>query len=364
MNALKFLITIFFWLALVAAIIILIHYRDYHEFYEALLANPGRYWEAVEGLKSYFTYMDGWNRVYSAIIASMLLAMFPINHQWVRARFEKFFLRLHNYSYLTAALGWLIMKAAALALVAIEFALISNIVIALSAEPQLRRKTAEIEPKEYALLLGANKTLHNKSAINLYYLYRIEAAAELYKSGKVRKIILSGDNNNASYNEPLDMKRDLMKRGVPEQDLLLDYAGFRTLDSVVRLKYHFGVDDVIIISQKFHLQRALFLAWFYDIKAAGFIAKGSMTSSMWQREALAKPKTVLDIFVFNMQPKYGKAAPRQPLRLMTPENKTLVISVILLLAITSWFFIQSLKFGGVEKKRKRKGLKTQRTSIW
>lgn len=357
MKAVKFFLTIFFWLALVAAIIILIYYHDYNELREAFSTKPGRYWEAVSGLKSYFTYMDGWNKIYSAIIASMLLALFPINHQWIKTRFKGFFLNLHSYSYLTAALGWLIMKVIALTLVVVEFAFISNIVIILSAEPQQETDLAQIKPKEFALLLGANKTLYNKSATNLYYLYRIEAAENLYKNGKVKKIILSGDNNNSGYNEPIDMKLDLMKRGVREEDLILDYAGFRTLDSVVRLKY-FGVNDVIIISQKFHLQRALFLAWFYDINSIGFVAKGSMTPSMWQREAFAKPNTILDTFVFNMQPKYGEASARQPLHLMTTENKTLVVSVILLLAVTSWFFIQSLRFEGLQGKRRSRKMRT------
>jgi SanA protein len=186
--------------------------------------------------------------------------------------------------------------------------------------------------------------LSDNKTPNLYYIYRINAAEELYKSGKTETIIISGDKNDNGYNEPMDMMRDLLKRGIPQHAIKLDYSGFRTLDSVYRLKYESDVNDVVIITQKFHLQRALFLAQFYNIKAVGFQAQGTMTRSMVKRELLAKPKVILDIFVFNMKPKNGKVITRQQVQFAKPQHKTLVVSVAILLLITAWFFIESLKF--------------------
>jgi SanA protein len=89
-----------------------------------------------------------------------------------------------------------------------------------------------------ALLLGTSK--YARRRINLFYLHRIEAATELFLSGAVRAILVSGDNAQRAYNEPAMIKRDLIRRGVPAEFITLDYAGFRTLDSVVRAKAVFG----------------------------------------------------------------------------------------------------------------------------
>lgn len=347
MKVLKFILVIFLWLLLIAATAVIIHYRDYNDAYKALAIKSVEPLSFLQTLTSYFAFTDQWNKIYSAIIVIVLMALFAVNDHWLRTNCRKFFHNLYEFSYPTAVLGWMIMKAVAACMVLIEFIIVTYIVVVLSTHPQIIENTTDLTPKTYGLLLGANKKINGSKADNLYYLYRIDAAEKLYKSGKVQKLILSGDNNMPGYNEPLDMKRDLELRGVPAQALILDYAGFRTLDSVVRLKYHFGVTDVVIISQKFHLERALFLAWFYDINAAGYAAQGTMTKGMWQREALAKPKTILDIFVFNMQPKFGKAAARDPLGFSKPKEKALIISVVLLLAIVSWFFVHALRFGKI-----------------
>ena len=74
----------------------------------------------------------------------------------------------------------------------------------------------------------------------MYYKYRLEAAIKLFKSGKIEYIVISGDNGSKTYDEPTDFKEDLIKAGIPENKIYLDYAGFRTLDSVVRIKEIFG----------------------------------------------------------------------------------------------------------------------------
>lgn len=126
----------------------------------------------------------------------------------------------------------------------------------------------DVPVRKYGLLLGTSPGAQNS---NLFFNTRIEAAKILYEKGKIEYIIVSGDNSTSSYNEPLYMKTELERRGVAIDKIVMDYAGFRTLDSVLRAKEIFSLtDDITIISQPFHLERALFLAKFHKINAIGF----------------------------------------------------------------------------------------------
>ena len=164
---------------------------------------------------------------------------------------------------------------------------------------------AEIPKNKVGLILGASKYTQN-GRINLYYKYRLDAAYRLYKSGKIEFILISGDNGRKSYDEPTDFKNDLINKGVPENKIYLDYAGFRTLDSVVRAKEIFGLESVTIISQKFHNERAIYLAKHFNVKAIAFNAKdinGRYGFKTKLREYLARTKASLDI-LFNVKPKF------------------------------------------------------------
>lgn len=156
------------------------------------------------------------------------------------------------------------------------------------------------------LVLGTSGTLRNGNA-NLYFKYRIDAAAQLYHSGKVKHLIVSGDNHVDYYNEPEEMRLALIKKGVPDTCITLDFAGFRTLDSVVRCWKVFGQKKFTIISQKFHNERALFIANAYGLDAVAFDAKdvtgrGGRRTAV--REPMARFKAVLDLYLFNKQPKF------------------------------------------------------------
>ena len=166
-----------------------------------------------------------------------------------------------------------------------------------------------------ALIPGCSERL-NDGRSNLYFLHRIRTAAELYRSGKVRYLIVSGDNHIEGYDEPSGMKRALVARGVPADAIYCDYAGFRTLDSVVRAKAIFGQDRIVVVSQKFHNERAIFLARSNGIDAFGLNAPdvgGAAGLRSWLRERLARLKSVLDIYVFHTEPKfYGPPVPLGP----------------------------------------------------
>ena len=166
--------------------------------------------------------------------------------------------------------------------------------------------TVEKIPKnKVGLVLGTAKWLMN-GQINLYYTLRINAAVTLYESGKIDYILISGDNGTTTYDEPSDFKNDLIKRGIPEERIFLDYAGFRTLDSVVRAKEIFGQTSLTVISQKFHNQRAIYLAQNQGINAVAFNAKdvsGKYGLKTRLREYFARVNASFDV-VFNTNPKF------------------------------------------------------------
>ena len=121
------------------------------------------------------------------------------------------------------------------------------------------------------LVLGTAKYLAN-GQVNLYYNNRINGAVNLYRANKIKYIIVSGDNGRKDYYEPRQIQTDLLRLGIDSQHIFLDYAGFRTFDSIVRLKKIFGQDSVTIISQKFHNERALYIASKLNIFAIGYNA--------------------------------------------------------------------------------------------
>ncbi len=163
----------------------------------------------------------------------------------------------------------------------------------------------DIPANRVALVLGTAPTLR-AGVRNPYFVYRIQAAGELYRACKVQHFILSGDNGTASYNEPAEMRKALLASGVPDSVITLDYAGFRTLDSVVRGKEVFQQPAFTIVSQPFHNARALYLARAYGIDAVAYNATdvnlpgGDKTH--W-REIAARCKAVLDVW-FGKRPKF------------------------------------------------------------
>lgn len=163
-----------------------------------------------------------------------------------------------------------------------------------------------VPANKVGLLLGTSKWLRNGQP-NLYFKYRIDAAVELYQAGKIKYILVSGDNRTVYYNEPRDMQRELIKRGVPEAAIYLDYAGFRTLDSVVRCKEIFGQEHFTVISQEFHNRRAIYIAKQKGFGIIGYNAKDVTVHSGFKtmlREKFARVKAFIDLNVLMEQPRF------------------------------------------------------------
>jgi SanA protein len=142
---------------------------------------------------------------------------------------------------------------------------------------------------------------------NPFFQKRIEMAAALYALGKIDHFILSGDNRTIYYNEPIEMQKALIRRGVPASAITLDYAGLRTLDSVVRSKKIFGQNEITIITQPFHSYRAVFISRFYDMDAVAMVADDPQLDQTFKvriREYLARAKAVLDLYVLKTTPRF------------------------------------------------------------
>lgn len=188
------------------------------------------------------------------------------------------------------------------------FSLCSYYGISYYSSPRCYEDINKTPEKDVAILLGTSKLLNNGYK-NQYFFYRTKACIELYKAGKVKHILISGDNSRKDYNEPEEMMNELIKGGVPASKITLDFAGFRTLDSVIRAHKIFGVSSAIYVSQEFHNHRAIFLSRFKGINAVGFNAKdvskryGIRTKI---REYFARTKAVLDILTFKSPKFLGK----------------------------------------------------------
>lgn len=135
---------------------------------------------------------------------------------------------------------------------------------------------------------------------------RMEAAITLFKAGKVKRILVSGDNHISSYNETDDMANYLIENGIPKSAIIKDYAGLRTFDSVIRANRVFGFNSITIISQQFHNQKALFIANYMDLDAVAFNAKdvNSKNNYTHYRSYLAKCLAIFDLYIIKRKPKF------------------------------------------------------------
>ncbi len=184
--------------------------------------------------------------------------------------------------------------------------LTSNLLIDTTSDGKIYDLVEDIPYRETGLLLGCSR-MTRSGRYNYYFKYRLDAAELLLKSNKIKNIIVSGDNSRKSYDESTDMKNELISRGISADRIFCDYAGFRTLDSVVRAKEIFQQNSLTIISQDFHIKRALFLAENKEISAIGFKAKSvykQYSTKTKIREQFAKVKAILDIYLFNTQPRF------------------------------------------------------------
>jgi SanA protein len=192
----------------------------------------------------------------------------------------------------------------------IAFALLwvagASLLVNVAARGRTYSDPAAIPARRVGLVLGCSRFLPGGWR-NQFFDNRIEAAARLVRAGKVRYLVVSGDNHVRGYDEPQDMKDSLIQAGVPAERIYCDYAGFRTLDSIVRVRDIFGQTEITVISQEFHNRRAIFIARQRGVDAIAFNAAEVDAYDSFKtkcRELVARANMLLDLFLFRRGPKF------------------------------------------------------------
>jgi SanA protein len=200
------------------------------------------------------------------------------------------------------------LAAASLAILA---TLLPRLITALYASTRID-SIADVPQKPVAIVFGAGLTRDGRATRVLRD--RVETGARLYFDGKVAKLLMSGDNSNADYNEPQAMKDYALQLGVPEEAVVLDYAGRRTYDTCYRAKEIFGLDEAILVTQGFHLPRALYLCNQLGVDAIGIAAENhyflKRSRAYWNlRELIATPVALWEVHISQPIPILGQPEP-------------------------------------------------------
>ena len=184
--------------------------------------------------------------------------------------------------------------------------LLGNWWVVRSTEQNIFSNYDQLPNNPVGLVLGTSSRLAS-GLPNTFFENRMRTAADLFRLGKIGHIIVSGDNRTKFYNEPMEMKRALIKLGVPDSVITLDYAGLRTLDSVIRSKEIFGQDHITIITQPFHSYRAIFISHYFNIKAVALVVRERQqepSAKGYIREYFARAKAILDLYVLKTTPRH------------------------------------------------------------
>src|SRR6516164_201024 len=169
-----------------------------------------------------------------------------------------------------------------------------------AGDSRVFKKVSDVPENEVGLVLGTAKWVR-RGKLNRFFSYRIDAAVRLYKCGKVRRLLLSGNGIDPGRSEPELMRKELIDRGIPSDALSLDDGGLRTLDSIVRAKQVYGLNQMTIVSQEFHNRRALYLCRAVGIDAVGFNAENVPALEAprsFLRELLARVDAVLEVTLY------------------------------------------------------------------
>ncbi|QTN31641.1 YdcF family protein [Akkermansiaceae bacterium] len=197
----------------------------------------------------------------------------------------------------------IILLGGVLFLLGVALIAYTNLLPAWASRGRLFEDAATLPAAKVGLVFGTTDSINGRE--NLYFRYRIDAAVKVWNAGKVGTLIVSGDNRSKYYNEPEKMKAALIAEGVPGDRIVCDYAGLRTFDSVVRAKEIFGADTILVISQGFQNERAIYLAQAYGMEAYGFNARDLGFRAGFRtkvREVGARVKMWLDIHFLDTKP--------------------------------------------------------------
>ncbi|MFV9997123.1 MAG: outer membrane permeability protein SanA [Arsenophonus endosymbiont of Dermacentor nuttalli] len=178
----------------------------------------------------------------------------------------------------------------------------------------------KLPPRSVGMILGTAK-YYSSGLPNEYYMYRIQGAITAYNSGKIKYLLVSGDNAHYNYNEPITMRRDLISAGIPAAKIVLDFAGFRTLDSVIRTHQVFATNNFTIITQRFHCERALFIAMKKGIDAQCYaVASPKKIIKVRVREVFARIGALIDLYILKSEPRFLGQQESIPASIKMPDG--------------------------------------------
>jgi SanA protein len=192
-----------------------------------------------------------------------------------------------------------------LGLAGVAFVGVTNWWMVRQGRGKIARGIATVPARDVAVVLGTSPTLRGNP--NQFFVGRMDTAAELYRTGKVKHLLVSGDNGSRGYDEPTAMRDALMKRGVPEGAITLDYAGFRTLDTMARAHAVFGLTQCTVVTDDFHLARSIYLARAHGIDAIGCSSPRipwEWSKKTRMREIASRTAAWLDVWVLRTKPRY------------------------------------------------------------
>jgi SanA protein len=190
----------------------------------------------------------------------------------------------------------------------------ANTVISNVSDQYIYSQLDDVPASRVGVVLGTSPRLATGEP-NPYFTHRMDAAAQLYRGGKVEYLLASGDFRRSNYNETAAMRRALMARGVPSRAIYLDNRGLNTFDSVMRAHLVYGLERFLVISQKFHAERAIYIGRSFGIDLEGYSARaveGTVSLRTSIREYFARAKALLDVAILQRRPDFGNASLRIP----------------------------------------------------
>lgn len=336
MRAVTFLTSLFL---LVFSLMMIAHFLFLDPYEIASQARDG-YQGLINSVSTLFRFADHWNCIAITFFLAISVIALCLNNallQWYCARV--FYPPCP--SFWKGGLRWLARSILSFGMFSLEVIAFCYAVNVMHSFPLVKRPSDIRDGKYIVLLLGTSKHLKGSAEVNRYYLERIHTCHLLYKNGVIGELVISGDRNSTGYDETADMRSDLIKLGVCNIPITLDPFGYRTFDSIRRIKEKVqasGQRKILIVSQYFHLQRALYLAGAEKIDALGVVAQGSMTPQMIEREFFAKTKVLLDLYVFNTQTQGVQTAERRLVDLSSSVDLLLLGFVLATVAMAGRMF--------------------------
>lgn len=197
-----------------------------------------------------------------------------------------------------------LMLLGALLLLAVLLWVAGNLWVLSHSAPYIQSASSHCQSQRIGVVFGTSSWTRT-GVRNPHFNARMDTAARLIHSGQVEHLLVSGDNRTRAYNEPRAMWRDLSERGVSPDQLTMDFAGFSTFDTLARAQEVFQVDKALLVTQRWHLPRAIYIARARGMEVTGCVASGGAVAGEWRlrlRESLARVATLGDLYLWGREP--------------------------------------------------------------